>query len=137
MPHKRRMSYASQVASYREMEILSASPERLVVLLFDHLVVQLHRVRNAIDANDVTLRTVSLSKARGIVSELLSTLDFDKGGNIARDLGSLYRFLLGEMAEVGTQRNARHVERLTQIAESLREGFAGATTMAVPAKRPA
>jgi flagellar protein FliS len=131
------MSYASQVASYREMEILSASPERLVVLMFDHLVVHLHRIRIAIDSNDVTLRTVSLSKARGIVSELLSTLDFDRGGKIARDLGSLYRFLLGEMAEVGTQRNARQVERLTHIAETLREGFTGAATVAVPAKRPA
>lgn len=131
------MSYASQAASYREMEILSASPERLVVLLFDHLVVHLHRVRIAIDANDITLRTVSLSKARGIVGELLATLDFEKGGVIARDLGALYRFLLGEMAEIGTHRNARHVERLTQIAEQLREGFTGAATMAVPAKRPA
>lgn len=131
------MSYATQVASYREMEILSASPERLVVLLFDHLVVNLHRVRIAIDSNDVTLRTVSLGKARGIVSELLSTLDFEKGGRIASDLGALYRFLLGELAEVGVQRNSRHVERLTQIAETLRAGFTGAASVSVPAKRQA
>ena len=131
------MSYASNAASYREMEILSAPPERLVVLLFDHLVINLHRVRIAIDANDVTLRTVSLTKARNILGELLSTLDFDKGGNIAKDLGSVYRFLLGELTEVGTQRNGKHVERLTQVAETLREGFTGAATMAVPAKRPA
>lgn len=131
------MSYATQVASYREMEILSASPERLVVLLFDHLVVHLHRARIAIDAKDVALRTISLSKARGIVGELLSTLDFDKGGRIATDLSSLYRFLLGEMAEAGTQRNARHVEKLVQIAETLRAGFTNAASVAVPTRRSA
>jgi flagellar secretion chaperone FliS len=131
------MSYATQVASYREMEILSASPERLVVLLFDHLVVHLHRVRIAIDSNDVALRTASLFKARGIVSELLSTLDFEKGGRIASDLASLYRFLLGEMAEVGLHRDARRVEKLMKISEELRAGFTGAANSLVPVKRPA
>ena len=131
------MSYATQVASYREMEILSASPERLVVLLFDHLVVQLQRVRIAIDNNDVNLRTMSLSKARGIVSELLSTLDFDKGGKIAKDLGSLYTFLLAEMSEIGVHRDGRKVARLMEITDELRTGFTGAATMAAPAKRPA
>lgn len=119
------------------MEILSASPERLVVLLFDHLVVHLQRVRIALDNNDVNLRTVSLGKARGIVSELLATLDFEKGGRIAKELGSLYTFLLGEMAEIGLHRDARKVERLMQIAETLRAGFTGAAAMTVPAKRQA
>ncbi|MEO7996734.1 MAG: flagellar export chaperone FliS [Gemmatimonadaceae bacterium] len=131
------MSYATQVASYREMEILSASPERLVVLLFDHLVVNLQRVRIAIDGNDVVLRTTALGKARAIVSELLGTLDFDKGGKIAKDLSSLYTFLLGEMAEVGIHRDARKVERLMQIADTLRAGFTGAASIVAPAKRPA
>ena len=131
------MSYASQAASYREMEILSASPERLVVLMFDSLVVHLHRARIAIEANDVTLRTVSLSKARALVSELLSTLEFERGGAIARDLGSLYRFMLGELVEAGLLRDAMHVARVTQIAELLREGFTGAAATVVPAKRPA
>ena len=119
------------------MEILSASPERLVVLLFDHLVVNLHRVRIAIDNNDITLRTVSLAKARGIVSELLATLDFERGGRIAKDLSSIYSWLLGEMAEVGVQRNARHVDRLLRIVEELRAGFASAATLSVPHKRQA
>jgi flagellar protein FliS len=129
------MSYATQVASYREMEILSATPERLVVLLFDHLVVHLQRVRIAIDGNDIALRTASLGKARAIVSELLSTLDFEKGGKLATDLSALYTFLLGEMVEVGLHRDARKVERLAQIAETLRAGFTGAASAVAPAKR--
>lgn len=119
------------------MEILSASPERLVVLLFDHLVVHMHRIKIAIDNNDVSMRTVSLGKARAILSELLSTLDFDKGGRIAKDLSSLYGFLLGEMAEIGIHRDSRKVERLLQITETLRSAFTGAASMVAPVKRPA
>ncbi|MGV3709521.1 MAG: flagellar export chaperone FliS [Gemmatimonas sp.] len=131
------MSYATQAASYREMEILSASPERLVVLLFDGLVIHLQRVKLSIDNNDVALRTTSLGKARAIVSELLGTLDFEKGGKIAKDLASLYSFLLGEMAEIGMHRDARKVERLKDIAEELRAGFTGAANQLAPAKRTA
>ena len=131
------MSYVTQVASYREMEILSATPERLVVLLFDHLAVHLHRVRIAIDANDITVRTTSLGKARAIVSELLATLDFEKGGRIATDLSGLYTFLLSELLEVGVNRDARRVQRLSDIVEALRVGFSGAAVPAVPVKRPA
>lgn len=131
------MSYATQVASYREMEILSATPERLVLLLFDHLVVHLHRVRIAIDGNDIAVRTTSLGKARAIVSELLATLDFDKGGRIAADLSGLYTFLLAEMLEVGVNRDVRKVQRLSDIVETLRVGFSGAAVAAVPVKRPA
>lgn len=131
------MSYAAQVASYREMEILSATPERLVLLLFDHLVVHLHRVRIAIDGNDIAVRTTSLGKARAIVSELLATLDFERGGRIAADLSGLYTFLLSEMLDVGVNRDVRKVQRLSDIVETLRSGFSSATVAAVPVKRPA
>jgi flagellar protein FliS len=131
------MAYATQASSYREMEILSAPPERLVVLLFDHLVVQLHRVKLAIEKSDITLRTVSLAKARGIVSELLASLDFDKGGRIAVDLSNLYSFLLGEFIDVGVRRDPKHVEQLIGIAEELRTGFTGAANAQLQLKRPA
>ena len=48
------MSYAAQKASYREMEVTSASQEKLVVVVFDQLVVSLERARIATDMVTVT-----------------------------------------------------------------------------------
>jgi flagellar protein FliS len=132
------MSYATQAASYREMEILSASPERLVVICFEQLVVQLTRARLAVEQGDVRLRVAAMTKSRAIISELLATLDFVRGERIAVDLAAIYRFALAELAEQAVHPNARRLAQLAQIATDLRDGFAGAAEQVQPAlKRPA
>jgi len=120
------MSYASQAANYRDLEILSATPERLVVLMFDHLVIQLERARIGTERSDLELQVASLNKARAIVGELLATLDFEKGGAIAPQLADLYQFLLVELIDVGQRGDITMMRRLAAIASTLRDGFVGA-----------
>ena len=117
------MSYASQSSSYREMDIHSASPARLVVIVFEQLVVNLERARIAMDRNDVELRFTSLRRARGLVSELLATLDFEQGGAIATQLADLYQFMLYELVDVGTRGDVATMRKLVNIATILRDGF--------------
>ncbi len=120
------MSYASQAANYRELEILSASPERLVVIMFDALVVQLERARLATERNDLVTQVTGLTKARAILGELLATLDFEKGGEVAERLADLYQFMLVELIDVGQRRDVVMLRRLSGIANQLRDGFTGA-----------
>jgi flagellar protein FliS len=120
------MSYASQTSSYREMEIHAASPERLLVIVFEQLVVNLERARIAMERNDVELRVTALRRARGLVAELLSTLDFEKGGALAIELADLYQFLLKELVDIGRRGDVRTMRKLVNIATHLRDGFAGA-----------
>lgn len=120
------MSYASQTSSYREMEIHAASPERLLVIVFEQLVVNLERARIAMERNDVELRVTALRRARGLVAELLSTLDFEQGGALAIELADLYQFLLAELVDIGKRGDVRTMRKLVNIATHLRDGFAGA-----------
>ena len=120
------MSYASQSSSYREMEIQSASPERLVVIVFEQLVVNLERARIAMDRNDVELRVTSLRRARGLVGELLATLDFEKGGPLANQLADLYQFMLYELVDIGQRKDVATLRKLVNIATSLRDAFTAA-----------
>lgn len=131
------MTYSARSASYREMEILSASPGRLVVMMFDHLMVQFERARIAMERQDIELQTTSICKARAIVSELLATLDFEKGGEIAAQLSALYTFMLSEMVDIGMRRDSVGVSRLALIAADLREGFSGAAAQEAQIRRSA
>jgi flagellar secretion chaperone FliS len=130
--------YATQAASYREMEILSASPERLVVICFDQLVIQLNRARIAAEQGDPRVRVAAMTKARAIITELLSTLDFEQGGRISTDLAALYRFLLADLTDQALAPNASRLVQLAAIAADLRDGFDGAAKqLQLPLKRPA
>ncbi len=117
------MSYASQSSSYREMEIHSASPERLVVIVFEQLVVNLERARIAMERQDVELRVTALKRARSLVTELLATLDFEKGGAIATQLADLYQFMLYELVDIGQRKDEATLRKLVNIASALRDGF--------------
>jgi flagellar protein FliS len=89
-------------------------------------VVNLERARIAVERKDVALRVVALRRARGLVTELLATLDFEKGGPLAENLASLYQFMLVELVDIGDRGDLRTMRSLINVATSLRDGFAGA-----------
>ena len=117
------MSY-SQANVYREREILSASPEKLVVITFDHVLVNLRRARMAIEAGNVELRVQSLGKAREGVMELLVSTDTERGGEIATNLRALYAFALREFMAIGRSRDVGQLDRIANVIGNLRDAFA-------------
>ena len=136
-PANASMSYRSQTSSYREMELLSASPERLVVIVFEQLVVNLERARIAMERNDLELRVTALRRARGLLSELLATLDFEKGGSLANQLADLYQFMLYELVDIGQRGDLCVMRKLVSIASSLRDGFIGAAQQTLALQKSA
>lgn len=120
------VNYPSRAAQYREMQVMSASPARLTVMLFEHLEVMLRRAQTAIRNEQLELRMQNLSRAREILTELLGTLDMERGGDLARDLSQLYGFLLSELIDVGIRRDAIRLGRLIGIVNTLSDAFAGA-----------
>jgi flagellar secretion chaperone FliS len=118
------MSYGRQATRYRETEVLTATPGQLVVLLYDHLLTSLRRARVAMEARDVEAQGECLEKARVILTELLVTLDHDRGAEVAANLGALYSFLLGELVQVGIRADLHRLDRVTTMIGELRDAFA-------------
>ena len=126
------MSYSRQATRYRETEVLTATPGQLVVLLYDHLLLSLRRARTAMDSGDLGLQSESLEKA-----ELFVTLDRERGGEVAANLGALYSFLLGELVQVGIRSDAARLDRVAHMIGELREAFAQVASTAVVGARSA
>jgi len=121
------MSYGpigKQATKYREMQVLAASPGELVILVYDHLLVHLLRAQQATGAPELDARSAALEKARAAMSELLVTLDREKGGALATQLASIYSFLLGELSTLGVRPEPRRFERVIKIVRDLRDAFA-------------
>ena len=121
------MSYGKQAARYRETEVLTATPGQLVVLLFDHLLVSLRRAKTAMTNGEFELQGDQLEKSRNVLTELLVTLDRERGGEIAINLTALYSFLLGELVQVGIRADHARLDRVTHMIEELRSAFAEAS----------
>ncbi len=131
------MTYARQTSSYREMELRSASPERLVVFVFEQLVINLERARIGMERNDLELRVTALRRARGLIGELMATLDFDKGGRIATQLADLYQYMMYELVDIGQRGDLVTLRKLVNIATNLRDGFTAAAMQVVELQKSA
>ncbi len=123
------MTYAAASSTYREMEILSASPGRLVLIVYDYLLVHLKRAKIAIDTSNLELRGESLGKAQLAVAELMGGLDMERGGEMSRQLAALYSFFLASLIDVGRRNDAALLARITHQAAELRSAFAEITVV--------
>ena len=126
------MSYSRQGGAYRDREIQSASPSRLVVLVFDCALSNLMRARRAVQTGKIEERVDAVGKAREAIMELLVTLNVEQGGELARNLQSLYAYLLGELVDVARRPDGARLETIIKLVSELRSAF---ETIAVEAAR--
>src|SRR5262249_29618119 len=87
----------AQANAYRESDVLSASPARLLIITFDGLLMAMTRFRVGLAMKNDELARTSASTARLALCELLATLDRDAGGSLADRLASIYAFVLSEL----------------------------------------
>ncbi|MDB4917302.1 MAG: fliS [Gemmatimonadetes bacterium] len=118
------MSYADASSAYRQMEVFSASPGQLVVMVYDYLLVQLKRADIALETRDIELRAVALSRANAAITELVSGLDLERGGPLSKQLSSLYSFFLGELIDIGRYSDRQRLARISVQVGELRTAFA-------------
>ncbi len=111
-------------AAYRESSILTAPPERLVVMLYDGARRFLHQAALAMREERHTESDDRLRRAEMIIEELLATLNLEAGGEIASNLQGLYVFFLRHLSEGRGERDATKLDWVNAQLGELRESWA-------------
>jgi flagellar protein FliS len=129
------MSYGNTSAQYLEADILSRSKEWLVPLLYEHLLARLRRAGVQIEAGDFEGKAESIGKANEIVLELAGNLDLVNGGELAKQLSSLYAFFAGEILAISRTLELERLERLVALIADLHEAWVQAAEQVAPRGR--
>lgn len=108
-----------------ETEVLSASPEHLITLLFNGARTAMLQARLHMEQGNIAGRGQSLSKAIDIVdSGLKMAVNTEKGGELARNLVATYDLILHNLMLANLRNDAEKLtlaERLlTDIADAWR-----------------
>ncbi|HEY4321467.1 MAG TPA: flagellar export chaperone FliS [Gemmatimonadales bacterium] len=111
---------------YREMDVMAMTPARRLVMLYTHLLVQLRQARRHLEQGEIELRGERLLKAEEIVRELLISLNYEAGGSLARQLASLYEWLLKEFSAIHRKPDLKRLDAATKIVAELHEAWEGA-----------
>ena len=110
---------------YVQTQARSSSPLELVVMLYDGAIRAVTTAHACTVSRDLAGRRTALNKLTGILAELQSTLDLERGGEVARRLDDLYTYMLSRvMASVASQDPAPLDEvrgLLTSLADAWRQ----------------
>ena len=116
------MLHSNALKAYEQVEqdfmVESANRHRLVEILFTELVASIDRAIMGISVDDQSARSAGVSKALTIVYSLRTSLDFERGGDVAKSLADLYDWARVQL--VATY-NDRATERLTAVRTSISE----------------
>jgi len=111
---------------YRNNQVMTASPEQILIMLYDGAIRFVRQAQFAIKDGRQADKAIAISKAMAIITEFSNTLDYEVGGEIALDLSQLYDFMIRELSAVNARSEADRLEPVEKILLDLREGFAGA-----------
>jgi len=109
--------------SYREATVRGANPIELVVRLYEQMIEDLRQVAVAIEQNDIMLRTRRIKHAILIVGHLQSSLDFVRGGKVAKDLDNFYNAVRQSLVWVQFHPSKRGVTQVITDLLAVREAW--------------
>ena len=116
------MSTASLRARYLGDSIATASPQQLLVMLYDRLALDLERGEEALVDGDRDRAREQLMHAQEIVIELRGSLRVDVWDGGPR-LAALYSWVLGELIQANLKGDVRRVRDCRRIVEPLRDAW--------------
>jgi len=116
-------AYAPAPNAYRESAVLTATPEQLVVMLYDGANRFLTQSAIAMRDGRAGLAGEKLRRAEAIIDELLATLDMSVG-EIAERLQALYLFFKEHLMAARIKQDAGKVDEVARFMRELRSSWA-------------
>jgi flagellar protein FliS len=109
--------------AYLENEVMSASPAKLVIMMYDGAINFLLNLEKLDWQKDVEKKGQLINKAIAIISELQATLKMDVK-EVSEPLFALYSFMLKRLIDAHINNNPRFVEEVISLLRGLRDSWA-------------
>lgn len=122
------MNYAKV---YKETQIETASPVRLIVILYDIILSSIDQSIVYLEQKKYDLLNKELSRAQDGIIELIAALDFEKGGEIASNLYSIYLYCSKRLFEGNIDKNKSMFIEVKDILSKLRDAWEQIANMSV------
>ena len=107
-------------SAYKRTQIETASPEALILMLYDGALKFMAQAEIAFEDKNVEQISNLLLRVQAIFTELLTSLDKDKGGEIANNLERLYVFFLEKLGESNINKDVKPLKEIRPLVVDLR-----------------
>lgn len=110
---------------YKQTGVKTASGGRLIVMLYDECIKQLRSACRELDAQHPKLDLAhnAIVKAQDILAELMISLDFERGGDIAQNLFRLYMYFNQKLVDANLSKKSSNLKEVCSHMTTLREAW--------------
>ena len=115
--------YNKYIKQYQTNNINTATPEKLMIMLFDGAIQFLQKAKTAIEEKDFKERSLNIEMARKIIRELMRTIDLENGNDVSKSLFKLYNKMAMKLIKANVSKNASLIDEVVNDLMNIRWGF--------------
>jgi len=123
------LPYKNASSTYKETKVKTAGQGQLIVMLYDEAVKQLTKAVELMELNNTDKKnpgrieqiSKAIMKTEEILTELMVSLNFEQGGDISKNLFSLYTWFNRELVEANINQDIKRIKTVINMISDLRE----------------
>jgi flagellar protein FliS len=115
--------YENVVRSYQQTQFLTANPLKLILMCYDGAIDYLKAAKSHYLAKEYEKKSRDLQMVLDIIHELLQSLDFQKGGQIAKNLNALYLYMIQRIVDGDIKRDVTAFDEVILYLEDLADAW--------------
>jgi flagellar secretion chaperone FliS len=115
----------NRLNAYRQTSVKTASQGRLIVMLYDEAIKQMVIAEEELGKKKIQFDAVhnAISKTQDVITELMASLDFEKGGEISKNLYNLYMFFNRQLVQSNIDKDVTSLKQVRKFMSDLREAW--------------
>ena len=115
--------YRNGISAYRQTNVTTADPKRLVLMCYEGAISNLKIAREKYASKEYEAKGKAVQKAHDILTLLMQSLDFEKGGNVAVSLEALYNYMMRRLIDGDIKKDVRIIDEVIYILEELESAW--------------
>lgn len=115
---------------YKKNQVETATPEQILILLYDGAINYLNKAKVALEQSDVDVFNKNILGCKNILLEFMNSLDMENGGQVALTLHSLYRYYHTILIKTEMSQTPEGIEEVLRHLTNLRETWMKAIDIA-------
>jgi flagellar protein FliS len=114
---------SNKYPTYLDEEVLNATPLKFVLLLYRAALDSIASARRYLRLGDIRARSLAITKALRIVTELSLSLDRKAGGELSKNLAALYSYVASLLIKANSEQRDPPLAEAERLLGTLAEAW--------------
>lgn len=110
-------------SSYQQNSITVESPAKLIEMLYEGILRFTASAKRAMDEEDIEKKIYYVNRTTDIFTELLNSLDYKRGGDVAHYLTGLYTHQIKLLTQANVENNKEKIDIVIKVTRGLLEAW--------------